>query len=144
MENMKELARFFEPDPRNLAFVRFDLKSGEKSQITLEDHYRLVSRVELHSGVPQDVRSYFEAVKTLVAYGWLYYPFYALSQDFSAMAVEFALRIRLPKSGNDKRGLAVLFQEAEANGLIAKKISQWSRSGIYAIHLRMSKGKRNA
>jgi hypothetical protein len=116
MERMKELAHFFDPDLRNLAFVRLDRVTGAKSEMKLEDHYQLVSSVELHAGVPDQVRSYFETVRTLILYGWLYYPFYALSQNACGMAVEIALRVRLPGQGNDRRGLADLFKEAVKKG----------------------------
>jgi hypothetical protein len=50
-------------------FVKFDPESCETTQRTLNDHYSLIASMELHGGVPDDVRSYFESVKTLVLYG---------------------------------------------------------------------------
>jgi len=118
VERMKELASVLEPDPRNLAFVRVDRQSGVATQLTIADHHEIVSRIELHPTVPDDIRSSFETVKTLVLYGWLYYPFFAMSHIYTALTVEMALRIRLPKSSKDRRGLADLFKEAESQGLI--------------------------
>jgi hypothetical protein len=117
---MKDLSRVFEPDVRNLSMVKMDRTTGAVSPMTIEDHYGLVARVELHTGVPDGVRSYFETVKTLVLYGWLYYPFFAMSHINMALVVEMALRNRLPVTGRDKRGLADLFKEAEAAGVVAK------------------------
>jgi hypothetical protein len=34
MERIKELARFFEPDPRNLAFINLHANTGEASRMT--------------------------------------------------------------------------------------------------------------
>jgi hypothetical protein len=120
MERMKELTSVLEPDVRNLSMVKMDRASGVVSPMTIDDHYSLVARVELHAGVPDDVRSYFETVKTLLVYGWLYYPFFAMSHINVALAVEMALRNRMPKVGKDRRGLADLFEEAEKAGVIAK------------------------
>jgi hypothetical protein len=117
---MKELNSVLEPDFRNLSMVKVDRASGVVSPMTIEDHYGLVASVELHAGVPDHVRSYLEIVKILVLYGWLYYPFFAMSHINMALAVEMALRNRLPATGRDKRGLANLFEEAEKAGVIAK------------------------
>lgn len=120
MERMKDLANVLEPDPRNLTFVRVDGQSGEASRLTIADHYELVARIELSAGIPDEIRSSFETVKTLVLYGWLYYPFFAMSHIYTALTVEMALRIRLPKSSKDRRGLAELFEEADSQGLMPK------------------------
>ena len=120
MERMKELSRVLEPDVRNLSMVKMDTASGVVSPMTINDHYHLIASIELHEGVPEGVRSYFETVKMLVLYGWLYYPFFAMSHINIALAVEMALRNRLPKAGKDKRGLAQLFEEAHKVGVIGK------------------------
>lgn len=120
MEIMKDLASVLEPDPRNLAFVRVDQQLGVATQLTIADHYHLVAGIELYPTVPDEIRSIFETVKTLVLYGWLYYPFFAMSHIYAALTVEMALRIRLPKSTKDRRGLAELFEEAESQGLMPK------------------------
>src|SRR5437764_321380 len=117
---MKELLSVLEPDPRNLAFVRLDRQSGAASQLTIADHYQIISQIELYPTVPGDIRSSFETVKTLVLYGWFYYPFFAMSHIYVALTVEMALRTRLPQSNKDRRGLADLFKEAESKGLVPK------------------------
>jgi hypothetical protein len=117
---MKEQARFLEPDFRSLAFVRIDPVTGPR-QMTIDDQYEIVSQMELHAGVPDEVRSYFESVKTLCLYAFMYYPFYSAAVSYSAMAVEVALRLRLPKSkGPDYRGLGRLLNQAVAEGVIAE------------------------
>lgn len=120
MERMKEFASVLEPDARNLGYVRLDARSGVASQLTIADHYDIVAGIELYPTVPDEIRSSFETVKTLVLYGWLYYPFFAMSLVYVALTVEMALRTRLPKSSKGHRGLANLFKEAESQGLIPK------------------------
>src|SRR5260370_15035469 len=77
----------------------------------------------MHGDVPEDVRSYFNAVVTLYLFGWLYYPFFTLASERSFFAVEMALRKRLPpkkldKKGRDPRNLVDLLREAKAAGLM--------------------------
>jgi hypothetical protein len=117
---MKEQARFLEPDFRSLSFVRIDPISGPRP-MTISDQYEVVSQLELHAGVPDEIRSYFESVKTMCLYAFLYYPFYSIAQCFSAMAVELALRQRLPKAhGKDYRGLGRLLEQAVNEKIISE------------------------
>lgn len=114
MAPIKSKEQFFERDPTN-DFFPF---------LSLEKQYEIVSRYcNLHDGVPDDVRSYFNAVVTLYLYGWLYYPFYTLASELSFFAVEMALRKRLPpkkvdKKGRDPRFLRDLLKEANDAGLL--------------------------
>jgi hypothetical protein len=116
METVKSFEQFFDPDPRSPSL------SPE-----LERQYEIVLRYcQLHDGVPEDVRSYFNAVVTLYLYGWLYYPFYTLASERSFFAVEMALRKRLPpkkldKKGRDPRPLGDLIREAKAAGLLCNE-----------------------
>jgi hypothetical protein len=118
METLKELPKITEPDTRSTAFVKFNSSTGTTEPITLEDNYRYVEYVQLTESVPEDVRSYMEAVKTLFVYGWFYYPFYTLSVLLATTAVEMALRARFPKKGPDFRGLGRLFRRAINEGIL--------------------------
>jgi hypothetical protein len=117
MEKLKQLEDLFNPDVRSAAFVRLVPETGPR-QMTMSDQYEIVSSLNLHAGVPDEIRSYFESVKMLCLYAFLYYPFYSVAQCFSAMAVEVALRHRMPKPGGDRRGLGVLFKQAVKDGII--------------------------
>jgi hypothetical protein len=111
METIKSFEQFFDPDPRSPSL------SPE-----LEKQYGIILEYcQLHEGVPEDVRSYFNAVVTLYLYGWLYYPFYTLASERSFFAVEMALKKRLPpkkldKKGRDPRFLRYLLREARDAG----------------------------
>ena len=111
---IKSKEQYFEPDPANEFFPL----------LSLDVHYEMVSQYcQIHGDVPEDVRSYFDAVVTLYLYGWLYYPFYTLASERSFFAVEMALRKRLPpkkldKKGRDPRFLGDLLREAKNAGLL--------------------------
>jgi hypothetical protein len=113
METIKSFEQFFDPDPRS---------SGLAPR--LEGQYEIVLEYcQVHDGVPEDVRSYFNMVVTLYLYGWLYYPFYTLADFLSRVVVEMALRERLPpkrldKRGRDPRTLRHLLREAKDAGLL--------------------------
>jgi hypothetical protein len=111
---IKSKEQYFEPDPANEFFP----------YLSLDVHHEMVLQYcQIHGDVPEDVRSYFDAVVTLYLYGWLYYPFYALASERSFFAVEMALRKRLPpkklnKKGRDARNLVDLLREAKEAGLL--------------------------
>lgn len=106
MEIMKKVEEITEPHP------------ASKAMLTLDDSYLLMKSIEIHDSVPEAVRSYIEAVKSLFVYGWFYYPFYTLAAFLATTAVEMALRMRLPKEGKDSRGLGKLLKQAVSKGLL--------------------------
>jgi hypothetical protein len=111
---IKSKEQYFESDPTNEFFPL----------LSLDKHYEIVLQYcQIHGDVPEDVRSYFNAIITLYLYGWLYYPFFTLASERSFFAVEMALRKRLPpkklnKKGRDPRNLVDLLGEAKAAGLM--------------------------
>jgi hypothetical protein len=111
---IKSKEQYFEPDPTN-EFFPF---------LSLDKHYEIVLQYcQIHGHVPEDVRSYFNAIVTLYLYGWLYYPFFTLASERSFFAVEMALRNRLPpkkldRKGRDPRNLVDLLKEAKAAALM--------------------------
>src|SRR5258708_1236454 len=59
-------------------------------------------------------------IKNLYLYGWLCYPFFTVCHTHTAMAVEMALRLKIPNTTGmeDKRGLRSLMEQAVSKGLI--------------------------
>lgn len=111
--SIKDEAHFLEHDPTNDFFPL----------LSIEKQYEIVSKYcELRGEIPEDVRSYFNAVISLYLYGWLYFPFYTLANFLSSVVVEMALRERFPwrpsRIGEDRRGLKKLLKEAKAEGLL--------------------------
>jgi HEPN domain-containing protein len=59
-----------------------------------------------------------EAVKTLFAYGWFFYPFFTLAAFMATTAVEMALQAKLLKPREESPGLKKLFERAMKEGLL--------------------------
>ena len=97
METLKPLATLLEPDARQPSFSVFDPELRAFRPFTLEDLYSRVSQIELHSGVPETVRSHFATALNLVAYSWHFYPFNVTAQFMGYVSVEYALRTRYPE-----------------------------------------------
>jgi hypothetical protein len=120
MEIVKPREEFFEPDSRLHAFKVREVGTTRWRDASLDDHYGDLDGLVLNPGVPEEVVGYINVVKTLYLYGWLYYPFFATCQCLSGMAVEMALRTRLPyPSGKrDGRTLRTLLRKAVDSGLL--------------------------
>src|SRR5712692_1985987 len=114
MEKLKQIEDVFQPDERNLMFVRFD--TGER--LTLGEHHAKIADVALNSRVPEDVRSYFATIQNVCVYAWFAYDLYAIVQFLCFTAIEMALKKRFPVSGKDRRGLSELLKRAVRQKLI--------------------------
>jgi hypothetical protein len=120
MELVKPREQFFEPDPRCDSFASVDATTGEWRRMTLDDYYKSIEDFSLNSAVPEEIVSYVNMVKMLFLNGWLYYPFFATCESLGAMAVEMALRLRLPAPAGkrDRRGLKELLTVAVQSGIL--------------------------
>ncbi|MBZ5571987.1 MAG: hypothetical protein LAO09_08915 [Acidobacteriia bacterium] len=120
MEPVKPRDQFFESDIRLSGFVLVDTTTGAMRDATIDDHYHDLDGLDLNASVPEPVVSYINVVKNLYLYGWLCYPFFTVCQTHAAMAVEMALRLKMPNATGmeDKRTLKPLLQRAIAKGLI--------------------------
>ena len=120
MEPIKPLDQFFEPDCRTSGFVMVDETTGAMRDATIDDHYAGLHGLDLNPSVPEPVVNFLNVTKNLYLYGWLCYPFFTVCQTNAAMAVELALRLRIPNTSGreDKRGLRNLLEQAISNGLI--------------------------
>jgi hypothetical protein len=120
MEPVKPLEQFFEPDPRMSAFVVRPIGSSDWRAATVSDHYGDLEGLDLNPGVPESVVSYVNVIKNLYLYGWLCYPFFTVCHTHTAMAVEMALRLRIPEPvpQRDRRTLRPLLEQAVSKGLI--------------------------
>lgn len=86
MEQVKPRELFCEPDPR---------VSGSHG-LTIESLYADVERLKPHEGVPEGVRSCFNAAIMLWLYGYLYFPFFTHAVHMAHGAVEYALEEKFP------------------------------------------------
>ena len=120
MEPVKALEQFLEADPRMSGFVLRPIGTSEWRNMSINDHYGDLDGLDLSPNVPEAVVSYVNVIKNLYLYGWLCYPFFTVCQMMTGMAVEMALRLRMPNptGKRDKRMLHELLRSAIDQGLL--------------------------
>jgi len=120
-ESLRSPDNACEADPRNIGFV---INSMEGSRpYALKDHHDSIANLELHAGVPEEIRIHFETTKNLYLYCWFVYRFYPVALHYSFVSLEFALRRRFEEEmvadGEKKRdhgpGLRELLKHAIEN-----------------------------
>jgi len=95
-----------ETDVRNTYYKRISAE-GERD-ITLEDHYSVISQLTLKDTVPENIRIQFETTKNIYLYAWFVYRFFPVARLHGLTVLEMALRERfvdeLPEEyqGRDK------------------------------------------
>ena len=114
METLKDRHQLEQPDQRNLYFVVGE-SGGKVRRLSLDDIHSEVSRIQLHDGVPERIRSHFAQAQNLAVYSWYYYPFNVTAQFMGFVSVEFALRKKTGKKSNFQN----LIREAVEKGWIA-------------------------
>ena len=113
METLKDRHQLELPDQRNFYLVVGE-SGGKARRLSLDDIHSEVSRIQLHDGVPECIRSHFAQAQNLAVYSWYYYPFNVTSQFMGFVSVEFALKQKTDKKANFKN----LIQEAVEKGWI--------------------------
>jgi hypothetical protein len=103
---LKSLAQIAAPDERQPFLVG-----------SLEAVHAELSELELHRGVPRNVRQLFEAAKNVSLYSWFVYPFHQVAELIALASLEFALRTRdgfveWDTSERKKPGLSQLLHKA--------------------------------
>src|SRR5436309_223354 len=93
MEKLKPLNEIFQPDVRQTYFCRI-MRTGEKREMTFEDHYSDVELIKLNDNVPEDIRDRFETARNLLVYSWFVYPFGVVAEFHALATVEAALKIK--------------------------------------------------
>src|SRR6266446_1007194 len=112
MESLKKLDEICQPDVRQNAFSVLDSKyPGIFRKRTVEDFHRAAESIELHDGVPEEIRNHFQTARNLIIYSWFYYPFNITAELCAYTSVEYALRLRI---GDRKTPFAKLLETAVA------------------------------
>jgi len=119
MEKLKPVSEVLQPDPRNSIFVLLETLKP----ITIEQQHAEIAEAALESQVPDEVRSYFATIQNVCLYAWFAYDLYTIVDFLCYIAVEMALRKRLPYAGTgqDKRTLQNLLDQAVSKKLIREK-----------------------
>jgi len=127
MEKLKKLDEIKFPDRRTTVFILIDRQTGKKRDLLLEDIYEDVESIQLHGGVPDDVRSQFNVARNLAIYTWFCYAFHQVSEIKAYSTLEMALRV---KFGGGKNGFKKLLIEAVNSGLIKDRGFRHIREGL--------------
>lgn len=123
-----------EPDPRQLGFGVWSSSGIDRK--TIKHQYEAVGRIELHEGVPEDIRVQFETARNLYLYAWFVYRFYPVVELQAYACMELALRDRFEEEmlakGMKKLtfgpGLKRLLEYAIKNGYLKNEhFAVWRR-----------------
>lgn len=119
------------PDPRTTGFVKRE-SNGDWLPIEVKDYHEAVSKLELNTSVPENIRHYYETARNLYLYSWYIYRFFPVAEQQALFCIEFALRERakgdegVPKN----KTLAKLLKYAQREGLIKNEgFSLWRNRG---------------
>ena len=127
MERFKAIDEILVGDSRSTGWALRNNVTGETRPYTIEDHHQRIAEVELTASTPEDVRDSFLTARHLALYSWFVYRFGMPCQLQAYSALEFALRIRL-KHTDDERppGLKALLRKAIEGGLVdERRINVW-------------------
>jgi len=116
---LKPLDAILSADPRQEQRVVFIRSEPGYRKKTLEDHYTLVSDINIKDHVPDDVKVCFETARNLLLYSWFVYRFTAVAEFEAYASLECALRIRARSAGDTTRQLKALFNLAVRRGWLS-------------------------
>lgn len=75
-------------------WLKADQISGSLIHMSLDEYIETILKPKLDERVPLELRAMFEAAKGALAYGYLFYPLYALAEDQLFRVAEAAVKIR--------------------------------------------------
>ncbi|MCK4521796.1 MAG: hypothetical protein KAU20_04430 [Nanoarchaeota archaeon] len=87
MDNILKKDKFFD------AFVKID-KEGKSKSVELEDLQQHISTIVLNSKIPKEVKRVFNGAKDLYLFGYFRYYFFTISNHYTLLSLESALRNR--------------------------------------------------
>ncbi len=119
MEELKKFEEICEKDVRHGSFGVIDQSQpGGMRHLALADFYRAAERIQLHEGVPEEIRSHFQTARNLIIYTWFYYPFNMAAELCAFTSVEYAFRL---KSNDPKTPFKFLLKSAVEQGWVTDK-----------------------
>ncbi|MBW7992378.1 MAG: hypothetical protein FVQ84_20510 [Planctomycetes bacterium] len=122
-DSFQKLCEIAKPDPRSEHWAIIDPDMGKLRMIKIEDIYSQLEKLELHTGVPKQVRTHFDTTRNLFLYSWFVYRFMPVAEWHASASLELALKI---KSNEKKKGLRKLIELAIENGWIKNEgVSVW-------------------
>ncbi len=88
-----------EPDKASSLFVRISPVDEQAHPITGDEWVRHILKPNLIEAVPADVRALFEVARGAIAYGYFFYPLYALAEEQLYRVVEAAVTFKCKEMG---------------------------------------------
>ncbi len=114
-------------------FVKLD-KLGKSCEITIEDLQKSVCDIQLIPNVPEGVKEVFNAAKRLHIFGYFEYYFFTISQHYTFLALESALRNKYSEIyGKPKKfiKLDTIIEKLVEKGVIPKGEAKIYDAGRY-------------
>ena len=87
------LSELLKKDKIFSSFVKVD-KHGKSREITIEDLQKAICGIQLIPNVPEEVKKVFNAAKRLHIFGYFEHYFFTISQHYTFLALESALKNR--------------------------------------------------
>jgi len=99
------LQNWLQPD-ETLKYFKQIRSNGQLDTLTAEDYLRAALTPELLASVPEKIQALFEVARGAIAYGYFFYPLYALAGEQLFRVAEAALKqlcknLKIPR-GRDK------------------------------------------
>jgi hypothetical protein len=118
------------PDDINQYFIRYNLETGEKKELTGNDRAENFLKYELSETVPIEIRRQFETARGAMLYGYYFYPLFALGADQLFRVAESAtthkcLILGIAKSGANYQ--IKLSKLKERNELTDQEFEDWGK-----------------
>ena len=93
--DIKSLEELQQPDDRTRHFTPFGLGAKIGAEDAASFQQQAVAHLDLAEVVPESLRDAYEQLRTVYAYGALWYDFYTIAHDRARLLLEYALRERL-------------------------------------------------
>lgn len=91
--------RWLQPDPALAAFVKLSRVDGSVSPMTADDWHAVWQHVSIEEPVPVEIVRMFEQARACLAYGFFYYPLYALGVEQLLRVADAALGVKCEALG---------------------------------------------
>lgn len=92
-------SRWLQPDPTLALFQKLSHLDGSVAVMTAEDWFEVWQHATIDSPVPVDIINLFEQARACLAYGYFFYPLYALGIEQLLRVADAALAVKCDALG---------------------------------------------
>src|SRR2546423_7399041 len=97
------IENWLQPDPTSTIFVQLSHSDGSVSPMSGEDWAAQFLTPSLAATVPEELRKLFEVARGAMAYGYFFYPLYALAGEQLYRVAEAAVSEKYTRLGATKK-----------------------------------------